>query len=286
MEKSRRLDQILRSQEPGSKIIIFCSTKRMCDQLARNLSRQYGAAAIHGDKSQSERDSVLSEFRNGRCPVLVATDVAARGLDIKDIRVVVNYDFPTGVEDYVHRIGRTGRAGATGSAYTFFGDQDSKYASDLVKILEGANQSVPQELKDMAHRGGYGGRSRRWASSDDSYGGQGYDSGYAKRTTDSFNDSGFGSQPGGGSSFHSSTGNPFGGTPSFHSSFDNSSRNNQTGDNSSFPPSTSNNQSGDNLSFHERFYGSGGRNQSRTNNDGFRARSRSPPSKALGVSNW
>jgi ATP-dependent RNA helicase DDX5/DBP2 len=199
-EKSRRLDQILRSQEPGSKVIIFCSTKRMCDQLARNLSRQYGASAIHGDKSQAERDSVLSDFRSGRCPVLVATDVAARGLDIKDIRVVVNYDFPTGVEDYVHRIGRTGRAGATGSAYTFFGDQDSKYASDLVKILEGADQSVPPQLKEMALRGGYGGRSRRWASSDNSYGGQGYG---AKRSTDSFNNSNFGNQAGGGSSFHS-----------------------------------------------------------------------------------
>lgn len=86
MDKSRRLDQILRSQDPGSKSIIFCSTKRMCDQLARNLSRQYRASAIHGDKSQAERDSVLNDFRSGRCPVLVATDVAARGLDIKDIR--------------------------------------------------------------------------------------------------------------------------------------------------------------------------------------------------------
>ncbi|KAJ1282391.1 hypothetical protein BS78_03G048300 [Paspalum vaginatum] len=280
MEKSRRLDQILRSQEPGSKIIIFCSTKRMCDQLARNLSRQYGASAIHGDKSQAERDSVLSDFRSGRCPVLVATDVAARGLDIKDIRVVVNYDFPTGVEDYVHRIGRTGRAGATGSAYTFFGDQDSKYASDLVKILEGASQSVPPQLKEMALRGGYGGRSRRWASSDDSYGGQGYG---AKRSTDNFNNSSFGNH----SSFHNSTSDrQFGDTPSFHGSYDNSSRNNQTGDNGSFPPSSSNNQSGDGLSFHERFYGSRGRDQSRTSNDGYRARSRSPPNKAVGVSNW
>lgn len=267
MEKSRRLDQILRSQEPGSKIIIFCSTKRMCDQLARSLSRQYGASAIHGDKSQAERDSVLNDFRSGRCPVLVATDVAARGLDIKDIRVVVNYDFPTGVEDYVHRIGRTGRAGATGSAYTFFGDQDSKYASDLVKILEGANQSVPPQLKEMALRGGYGGRSRRWASSDDSYGGRGYG---ARRSTDSFNNSSFGS----------------GGASSFHSSYNDNSRNNQNGDNGNFPPSTSNNQSGDGLSFHERFYGSRGRDQSRASDDGFRARSRSPSNKAVGVSNW
>lgn len=86
MEKQRRLEQILRSQQPGSKIIIFCSTKKMCDQLSRNLTRQFGAAAIHGDKSQGERDFVLNQFRSGKCPVLVATDVAARGLDVKDIR--------------------------------------------------------------------------------------------------------------------------------------------------------------------------------------------------------
>ncbi|XP_015699198.1 DEAD-box ATP-dependent RNA helicase 14 isoform X2 [Oryza brachyantha] len=298
-EKSRRLDQILRSQEPGSKIIIFCSTKRMCDQLARNLSRQYGASAIHGDKSQAERDSVLSEFRSGRCPVLVATDVAARGLDIKDIRVVVNYDFPTGVEDYVHRIGRTGRAGATGVSYTFFCDQDSKYASDLVKILEGANQSVSQQLRDMVSRGGYGGRSRRWASSDDSYGSRGYDSGYTSRSTDNYN-SGF-NQSGSGSSFHASfhssnSGNQFGDTSGFQTSFHNSSNNNQTSDDSSFHAS-GNSQPGDGLSFHARFYSSSrGSDQSRTNNGGgCRDRSRSPPSnrnhedpgsKAVGVSNW
>ncbi|KAG2714578.1 hypothetical protein I3760_03G033600 [Carya illinoinensis] len=164
MEKHRRLEQILRSQEPGSKIIIFCSTKKMCDQLARNLTRQFGAAAIHGDKSQGERDHVLSQFRNGRSPILVATDVAARGLDVKDIRAVINYDFPTGVEDYVHRIGRTGRAGATGLAFTFFGDQDAKYASDLIKVLEGANQRVPPEIRELASRGGGIGRSRRWGS--------------------------------------------------------------------------------------------------------------------------
>lgn len=175
-EKRKRLEQILRSEEPGSKIIIFCSTKRMCDQLARDLEQQFGAAAIHGDKCQSERDSVLSQFRSGRSPVLVATDVAARGLDVKDIRVVINYDFPTGIEDYVHRIGRTGRAGATGVAYTFFGENDSKHASDLVKILEGANQKVPAEIRDMALRGGGGGggmgRYRRQGGSEYSgYGG-------------------------------------------------------------------------------------------------------------------
>nr|GLL38443.1 ATP-dependent RNA helicase-like protein DB10 isoform X1 [Ipomoea trifida] len=164
-DKRRRLEQILRSQEQGSKVIIFCSTKKMCNLLAGNLTRQFGAAAIHGDKSQGERDFVLNQFRTGRSPVLVATDVAARGLDIKDIRVVINYDFPTGIEDYVHRIGRTGRAGATGLAYTFFGDQDGKYASDLIKVLEGANQRVPVELRDIALRSGGMGRARRpWGS--------------------------------------------------------------------------------------------------------------------------
>ncbi|KAF8724139.1 hypothetical protein HU200_021155 [Digitaria exilis] len=175
MEKSRRLDQILRSQEPGSKMLIFCATTRMCDELARNLYWQYG------DKSQEERDSV----------------------------VVVNYDFPTGVEAYVHRIGRTGRAGATGSAYTFFCDQDSKYASDLVSILVGANQYVPPQLKEMALYERYGGgRPHLWASSNESY-----DYG-SIRLNDNINNSTFGNQAGGGSSFHSSS--QFGDTPSFH----------------------------------------------------------------------
>ncbi|CAH9122673.1 unnamed protein product [Cuscuta epithymum] len=164
-EKTRRLEHILRSQEPGSKVIIFCSTKKMCNALSGNLARQFGAAAIHGDKSQGERDYVLSQFRTGRTPILVATDVAARGLDIKDIRVVINYDFPTGIEDYVHRIGRTGRAGATGVAYTFFTEQDGKHTSDLIKVLEGANQRVPVELRDIGSRSGGMGRGRRqWGS--------------------------------------------------------------------------------------------------------------------------
>ncbi|XP_077240466.1 DEAD-box ATP-dependent RNA helicase 40-like [Tasmannia lanceolata] len=154
MEKQRRLEQILRSQERGSKVIIFCSTKRLCDQLARSIGRNFGAAAIHGDKNQGERDWVLNQFRSGKSPILVATDVAARGLDIKDIRVVINYDFPTGIEDYVHRIGRTGRAGATGIAITFFSDQDWKHAADLLKVLEGANQQVPPQLREIATRGG------------------------------------------------------------------------------------------------------------------------------------
>ena len=93
MEKQRRLEQILRAQERGSKVIIFCSTKRLCDQLAHSIGRSFAAAAIHGDKSQGERDSVLNQFRSGKSPILVATDVAARGLDIKDIRLALVFAF-------------------------------------------------------------------------------------------------------------------------------------------------------------------------------------------------
>lgn len=85
-QKQKRVEQILRSEERGSKIIIFCSTKKLCDQLTRSIGRNFGAAAIHGDKSQGERDHVLNQFRSGKSPILVATDVAARGLDIKDVR--------------------------------------------------------------------------------------------------------------------------------------------------------------------------------------------------------
>ena len=100
-------------------------------------------------------------------------------------RVVINYDFPTGIEDYVHRIGRTGRAGATGEAYSFFGDQDSKHASDLIKILEGANQRVPVELRNMASCGREMGRARcPWGSSSGGYdagrGGWNDSSGYGR----------------------------------------------------------------------------------------------------------
>lgn len=85
-DKQGRLEQILRSHEWGTRILIFCSTKRLCDQLARGIGRTFAAASIHGDKSRDERDYVLSQFRCGKVPILVATDVVARGFDIQDIR--------------------------------------------------------------------------------------------------------------------------------------------------------------------------------------------------------
>ena len=104
---------------------------------------------------------VMEQFKRGTIRVLVATDVAARGLDVKDIQVVINYDFPggvNGVEDYVHRIGRTGRAGATGKAFTLFTRGDSKRASQLIGVLKRAGQNIPEELQKMGGSWGGGGR--------------------------------------------------------------------------------------------------------------------------------
>ncbi|KAK9730663.1 ATP-dependent RNA helicase dbp2, partial [Basidiobolus ranarum] len=112
-----------------NKTLIFTATKRTADDITRFL-RQDGwpALAIHGDKAQAERDWVLNEFRTGKSPVMVATDVASRGIDVKDVKFVINYDFPNNVEDYVHRIGRTGRGGATGASITFFTLENARQA--------------------------------------------------------------------------------------------------------------------------------------------------------------
>jgi len=154
-EKHDRLKKLVNRVMDGSKILIFVETKRGADGLTRDMRTQgLPALSIHGDKEQSERDWVLKEFKEGRNPILIATDVAARGLDVKDIKYVINYDFPTSIEDYVHRIGRTGRAGATGSSYTFFSPNKSRHATELVRILREASQGVPPELERLAEQGG------------------------------------------------------------------------------------------------------------------------------------
>ncbi|CAM8940281.1 unnamed protein product [Rhodiola kirilowii] len=154
--KYTRLIKLLKEMMDGSKILVFMETKKGCDHVTRQLRMDgWPAQSIHGDKSQSERDWVLAEFKSGRSPIMTATDVAARGLDVKDIKCVVNYDFPSNLEDYVHRIGRTGRAGAKGMAYTFFTLENARFARELVKILTEAKQKVPPELSDMARSAGY-----------------------------------------------------------------------------------------------------------------------------------
>ncbi|XP_034483878.1 DEAD-box ATP-dependent RNA helicase 20 [Drosophila innubila] len=157
-EKIVKLIQLLTqiSGENETKTIIFVETKKRVDEITRNISRQgWRACAIHGDKSQQERDFVLSSFRNGRHSILVATDVAARGLDVDDVKFVINYDYPSNSEDYVHRIGRTGRSNNTGTAYTLFTHSNANKANDLIQVLREAHQTINPKLMNMAASGGY-----------------------------------------------------------------------------------------------------------------------------------
>lgn len=157
-DKFPRLSSHLRAVDRNAKVLIFVETKRGCDQLTRSLRGQgMEARAIHGDKQQHERDHALREFKEGHVPILVATDVAARGLDIKDIQVVVNFDMAGTIEDYIHRIGRTGRAGAKGLAITFFTEKHQRLARELVDILREAKQEIPSQLQAMVGGGGRGG---------------------------------------------------------------------------------------------------------------------------------
>jgi ATP-dependent RNA helicase DDX5/DBP2 len=184
------LDQIMKQDQ--CKTIIFCETKRKCDELTRAMRRDgWPALCIHGDKQQSERDWVLNQFREGKTPILLATDVAARGLDIHDIKCVINYDMANNSEDYVHRIGRTGRRDNTGTAYTFFTPNNAAKAKDLIKILEEANQTVPPQLAQMSRSSGYGGNSRYGNRGGGGRGGRPQSGGYKR----SFNGGSMGGDP-------------------------------------------------------------------------------------------
>jgi ATP-dependent RNA helicase RhlE len=118
-------------------VLVFSNTKIGCSRLARELEKQgIKATAIHGDKSQNERMAALEAFKQGTVDVLVATDVAARGLDIAELPCVINYDLPYNAEDYVHRIGRTGRAGASGDAISLYCDKDARLLADIEKLIK------------------------------------------------------------------------------------------------------------------------------------------------------
>ncbi|XP_071359800.1 probable ATP-dependent RNA helicase DDX17 [Trachinotus anak] len=170
-EKDHKLIQLMEEimAEKENKTIIFVETKKRCDDLTRRMRRDgWPAMCIHGDKSQPERDWVLTEFRSGKAPILIATDVASRGLDVEDVKFVINYDYPNSSEDYVHRIGRTARSTNKGTAYTFFTPGNLRQARDLVRVLEEARQAInPKllQLVDSGRGGGGGGRMRYRGSS-------------------------------------------------------------------------------------------------------------------------
>eukprot|EP00442_Polarella_glacialis_P019045 CAMPEP_0115161100 /NCGR_PEP_ID=MMETSP0227-20121206/71163_1 /TAXON_ID=89957 /ORGANISM="Polarella glacialis, Strain CCMP 1383" /LENGTH=447 /DNA_ID=CAMNT_0002573051 /DNA_START=152 /DNA_END=1491 /DNA_ORIENTATION=- len=163
--KDKEIENVLREaglmdRHTNGKALVFASTKRMCEQLSNNLYRAgVPCSSIHGDKDQRQRDEALNGLKSGRIKVLVATDVAARGLDIKGVGLVLNYDAANNTEDYVHRIGRTGRAGCKGFAVTFLTRQDGAKARGIMEVMERTNQPIPKELRDMVGSGGYEKRS-------------------------------------------------------------------------------------------------------------------------------
>jgi superfamily II DNA/RNA helicase len=146
--------------------IVFSNKKYVCEDIAKMLwHEEWACVTIHGDKTQQEREQALNDFKSGRSPILIATDVAARGLDVKDVMHVINYDFPNAIEDFVHRIGRTARgSGVNGSAYTFFTTQkqDRNNAGALVELMKGADQEVPKELENLAFSSRKPDNNRKW----------------------------------------------------------------------------------------------------------------------------
>ncbi|KAG6687954.1 hypothetical protein I3842_11G100300 [Carya illinoinensis] len=150
--RDQRLVALLEKYHKSQKnrVLVFVLYKWEAKRVENMLQEaNWKVVSIHGDKAQNERTKALSLFKKGSCPLMVATDVAARGLDIPDVEVVINYSFPLTTEDYVHRIGRTGRAGKKGVAHTFFMQQNKGLAGELVNVLREAGQIVPDALKNF-----------------------------------------------------------------------------------------------------------------------------------------
>ncbi|CAI9755310.1 unnamed protein product [Fraxinus pennsylvanica] len=130
-----------------NRVLVFVLYKKEASRVESMLQRRgWKVASISGDKAQHARTEALFLFKEGTCPLMIATDVAARGLDIPDVEVVINYSFPLTTEDYVHRIGRTGRAGKKGVAHTFFTKENKGLAGELINVLKEAQQVVPEAL--------------------------------------------------------------------------------------------------------------------------------------------
>lgn len=157
MPESQKFHQLLdilgkfyMKDDPG-RAIVFVERQEAADDLLKLLlPRGYACQAIHGGKDQLDRDSAIRSFKNGDIPLLIATSVAARGLDVKELRLVVNYDAPNHMEDYVHRVGRTGRAGNEGFAWTFVTPEQTRAAYDISKALRLSKVNVPNELRELA----------------------------------------------------------------------------------------------------------------------------------------
>ena len=173
-QRESRLRQVLQKvhAKRNNRVLVFALYKKEAERLEQSLRRDgWNCCSIHGNKTQQARTAALNQFKDGSCPLLIVTDVAARGkwtkpkvgatssklvnsqclriilgLDIPNVEVVINFTFPLTIEDYVHRIGRTGRAGQTGASYTFFQQGDKSHAGELQQVMKQAGQEVPDDL--------------------------------------------------------------------------------------------------------------------------------------------
>ncbi|KHE79176.1 Pre-mRNA-splicing ATP-dependent RNA helicase prp-28 [Neurospora crassa] len=177
-KRKKRLQEILNSGQFKPPIIVFVNIKRNCDMVARDIKGMgYSAVTLHGSKTQEQREAALASLRNGQTDILVATDLAGRGIDVPDVSLVVNFNMATNIESYTHRIGRTGRAGKSGVAITFLGPEDNDVLYDLRQIISKSSISkVPDELrrheaaqnkpqkgqKKLEESNGYSGKGGSW----------------------------------------------------------------------------------------------------------------------------
>jgi len=165
-DKRRALKQIVK-QRGISQAFVFVNSKLGCARLARSLERDgLKTTALHGDKSQDERLKALEAFKKGEVDLLVCTDVAARGLDIKDVPAVFNFDIPFNAEDYIHRIGRTGRAGAEGLAVSFASSSDTRLVTDIEKLTKQKIELLGFEFEDERPSGRINNGRRHWNDDD------------------------------------------------------------------------------------------------------------------------
>ncbi|XP_059824248.1 DEAD-box helicase 3 X-linked a isoform X1 [Hypanus sabinus] len=187
-DKRSFLLDLLNATGKDSLTLVFVETKKGADSLEDFLYREgYACTSIHGDRSQRDREEALHQFRSGKCPILVATAVAARGLDISNVKHVINFDLPSDIEEYVHRIGRTGRVGNLGLATSFFNEKNSNITKDLLDLLVEAKQEVPSWLENLAYEQQHKstGRGRSKSRFGSGFGGRDY-----RQTNSSFNNRG------------------------------------------------------------------------------------------------
>ena len=153
--KFNRLLEILGqmyNEDPECRTLVFVDRQEAADNLLRELMRKgYLCMSLHGGKDQVDRDSTIADFKSGVVPIVIATSVAARGLDVKQLKLVINYDAPNHMEDYVHRAGRTGRAGNKGTCVSFITPEQERYSVDIYRALKASNVTIPKDLEELAN---------------------------------------------------------------------------------------------------------------------------------------